>query len=95
MKLPKHKAEELYEEVLEDDYHLSLRNNVYLPDEVLSCSFSGTDLLSHEKEGVCFNCDFERLKKEEDKLNLDWMDKTEAWDYHDYWYQKYGEKNEK
>jgi hypothetical protein len=47
--------------------------------------------MSHPK-GECFHCDYERIQKEETEKGLDWLDKTEAWDYYDYWHNKYGKE---
>ena len=58
---------------------------------IKGCSYSGSDIMSHLK-GQCFHCDYERVIKEEEEKNLYWLDKTEAWDYYDYWHNKYGDE---
>lgn len=89
MKIAKHEAIGLLEEELDEN---SFFNYEYLPDKIRGCLYNGTDLLSHKKEGECYYCDYERLRESE--KGLDWMDKTEAWDFYDYWTAKYGEASD-
>lgn len=83
LKIPLHKAKELKEIEEESELYAEIF-------ESKGCSYSGTDLIFHTEEKDCFHCAYDRIKKEERKKGLDWLDRTEVWDYHDYWYGKYG-----
>lgn len=85
MKIPLHKAKEMDEEYGEEACLYREDEDTVIPK---GCSYSGSDIMSHPK-GECFHCDYERVQKEEDERGLDWLDRTEAWDYYDYWHNKY------
>lgn len=85
MKIPLHhvieekEKEELFDEISEELHS--------------GCSYSGTDILKHDVEGECFDCDFEKIRSKEELAGVDWLDITESWDYYDYWHNLYGKKN--
>lgn len=51
-----------------------------------NCSLKGTDLLSHN-DGECISCDWEKQMR----ASTGWADPNfiEAWDYDEYWLNKY------
>ena len=81
LKIPNHEVKDIVEDYEDDS------NDII---DYIRCSYEGTDLIEHTVEGECRHCDFERVRKKEDEMGLDWLDKTEAWDYYDYWMGKYG-----
>lgn len=83
MKIPLHNALDINDEENIDFFSPEENKSLIFS----GCGLSGTDLFNHE-EGLCIHCDYNRLQEEERMLNIDFLDRTEYWDFYDYWHQK-------
>ena len=101
MKISNHKIIDIVEEelpeliyILEHDSSLfekfkkdTISDNGLFYDPVdISCSYLGSEL--RHTNGTCVFCDYSRIEEEEEKQNLHFLDRTEWWDYCDYWNDK-------